>query len=1163
MADARPSESTIEQRIATLSAGEFQRLVETYARIRFQSVERVVGAGRTAADATVGPWPDAYVVFRDGTQWAIEATHAASGWRSHFRKDLSRFAASGDHFAGLLFVSWENGPSERDVFDELKVDSSVRPTVRLVFRRQLVTELRDPRYAKIWLDPLRLPVSAAPFVPLEHGDGLYGREDALASGGWMPRRSEYSAGEVHRPTIYNAVRERLRTERWALVRGKGAAGKTVLALLLASDLSFDWSAIYYLDFTWTITFSDLLNAVVARGDERVLFITDNAHVAPIYARELFQTWESALSGASLLMLSRVVSAPTRSEQDALSQFEPHAFLLAASAEDLAGIFSRLLCRVSNTVIEPPPQPVIENWLKLFGGDLLAFSFAVAKRRHVLLTGDLTLGAGDAQDYIRENYLAEISPKEEMSLARLAALASVELSADRAILGDIPARMLSQGMILRVTGGDEGQYRFIHAGIGDLVLSALPEYDGATIRRQIAEMSPSLAVRLAGRAQTSGDSSLAKSYLERHVTEQTWVKVALKPSATMQTINLFLQLGLITPASADASLVSNVPAFLSELKQNGGGAIATILAFVERTLPLSYEKIRMMLSSDAEISSWRVAMSRATPLSLLLFLRYARVNHTPLFEAIQRELLAAHRMRLADDLRNSDPSHVVGFLNFARTAMPTLWKILQNALENENDAKRIARGILRRQLSQVTGLLRFSRAYMPMLYVETAKLLNDDSHDAEFLRKILSDGMNQMAPFFAALGELLPERHEHFLNLLTSSSEATATLLERAVSGPALAASYIISFIALSMPELLSELVYRLQSDEMISQLANRLAKSNLEALSAFLNSIHIIDPGVFKRLRHSLLCERLAEIASATAAGWPREIEQLLSLLHDDQIDYRCQLIRAIDAEEFKLKDRHLVVGVSRLVLKAFERCGRVDLSSMLAAPAVQFADPIRWPKQGFHLLALGDTLRYTRHLPQDEIDRFLTRVVTPAWLVAQYDKARDADILSGALFDIWTSLTGPQTRRFATPALSNRLNREINTLVATSNPAGIATLVRTAGMLAVYRIAPPSVRFNASLLPVLNEAIRESTLPEAGDYIHFREALFWIGFRSMLCSGRISGELHADEQLLEKAEKFWRQGHPDRSAKLTAIYTEMQSWFNACRKAGWRLLPTKIVLSS
>jgi hypothetical protein len=1150
MADARPSESIIEQRIGALQPGPFQRLVESYSRIRLQNVERVVGSGRTSVDATVGPWPDAYAICHDGTQWAIEATHASSGWRSHFRNDLDHFAASRERFAGLLFVSWENGPSDHDVFEELNVDPSLWTAIRVVFRRQLIVELRDPRYAQVWLDPLRLPVSAAPFVPLEHADNLYGREDTVSSSGWLPRRSEYKAGEVHRPMIYDSVLDRLRTERWSFVQGRGAAGKTVLSLQIASDPSFDWSAIYYLDFTWNTSLHDLLDTVVARGDERVLFIVDNAHIAPMYARELFETWESSLSGASLLMLSRVVSTPTRSEQNALSHFDPHALLLNTSADDLSGIFLRLLRRASNGLVERPPEPVLQNWLKLFGGDLLAFSFAVAKRRNGLLAGDLTISAADAGDYVRENYLAEISPDQRLALARLAALAQVELPAHRDILPDIPPRMLLQGVILRETGGDEDQYRFVHAGIGDLVLSVLPEYDSAEIRGQLAKLAPGLAVELASRAETSGDTILAKSLLEHHVAEQTWGDVAV--NMTVQTISLLLRLGLITPTEADASFVPKVPTFLSALKATGGSAIASTLTFIERTLPSSYGEIRGALASGRQFDAWRAAISRAEPLVLFLFLRYARPRHKTLFEAIQNELLATHTLRLADDLRDSDLSFVVGFLNFTRVAMAELWKTLQDMLENESDAKRIALGLLRRQLSETTGLLRFSSANMPMLYVETTKLLNNTDHDAELLRKILSDGTNQMAPFFAALREFLPARHEHFLRLIASSPEATTTLLDRAVTGPPLVASHVISFILISMPDLLPELILRFQRDDTVSQVTERLASSNLKAMASFLESVQLIDAEMFKQLRQSLLTGRLAATADATALALPADIEQFLTLLHDEQTDFRFELIRAIDAEKFKSKDRHLQIGVSTSVLKAFESGGRPDLCTLLVAPVVQFADPIRWPKEGFQLLVMGSTLRYTRHLRQTEIDRFLESVVTPRWLAAQYEKAINADILAGGLFDIWTSLTAAQTGRFAIPSLIDRLSREIGILVATPTSTAIGTLFRVMGMLSVYHMPAPPIRFNVSLLVALNDALLE--LPTSDDYMHFREALFWLGLRSMLSAGRLSGAVQLDKRVLQRAQRLWLSPHPDRSPKLVALFAEMQSWFDACRRAGWRL---------
>ena len=59
----------------------------------------------------------------------------------------------------------------------------------------------------------------------------------------------------------------------------------------------------------------------------------------------------------------------------------------------------------------PPADVLDRWLRLFGGDLLAFSAAVTRRAPRLVRGDFTLLAEDAREYISREYLDGLNSSE--------------------------------------------------------------------------------------------------------------------------------------------------------------------------------------------------------------------------------------------------------------------------------------------------------------------------------------------------------------------------------------------------------------------------------------------------------------------------------------------------------------------------------------------------------------------------------------------------------------------------------------------------------------------------------------------------------------------------------------------------------------------------------
>lgn len=247
-----PSESTISSAINGLkkSPGVFQRLVERYAQVMYpQRFEELIPKGQNQNDVPIKEWPDAFAIMPDGRLDAIEATHSAS-WRKHIEDDLKKIATLGPtRLGGFIFVAWAPTPSVeivQEYYDRFAALGIATEKITLVFRQQLVRDLRQPRFASAWNDLLNLRIDCYPFQPITlariFGEG--NRVNAFA-----PTRDEYLNGRVYRSVVTSEVENYLEHEGWALVRGLGAAGKTVLAVHIAVGNRFSGNPVYYLDLT--------------------------------------------------------------------------------------------------------------------------------------------------------------------------------------------------------------------------------------------------------------------------------------------------------------------------------------------------------------------------------------------------------------------------------------------------------------------------------------------------------------------------------------------------------------------------------------------------------------------------------------------------------------------------------------------------------------------------------------------------------------------------------------------------------------------------------------------------------------------------------------------------------------------------------------------------
>lgn len=468
-----------------------------------------------------------------------EATHSPA-WPDHLEEDLKKAEALGKgRLAGFLFVAWDNEPSPltdhkktnlrykklmsyRDRLIALGIPSD---RINFVFKKQLVPALTQPRFASILKEILGLPCHSLPFRLISQESRIFGSAGRLDA--FAPTKEEYLSGLVHRTAIADEIEKRLDHPSWAWIRGRGSAGKTVLAIQIALDYEAGLHPAYYLDLAKTdASASEALDVITTFADDQVLFIVDNVHLDEGFARDVFDHWKVASMGSRLLLLGRDVSiSDPRGAASPLDELREEALTLEVKPDDLAGVFLRLARRFlsSPSYFSKPPHETLQDWHHLFGGDLIAFSAAVAKRIERLTNGVWQLQAQDAAEYVRETYLERANEAERHNLLRIAVLAQLEVDMPEEAIELVNIRLfLRDGLVHRIERGSDGRYRkynLVHPGLGDLLLTAagysLEELNRFISEqfRYVARRNPFCGMQIASRLESANRAQEAISVLK--------------------------------------------------------------------------------------------------------------------------------------------------------------------------------------------------------------------------------------------------------------------------------------------------------------------------------------------------------------------------------------------------------------------------------------------------------------------------------------------------------------------------------------------------------------------------------------------------------------------------------------------------------------------------
>jgi len=548
-----------------------------------------------------------------------------------------------------------------------------------------------------------LAPSTLPFVRVRDAAGIYGTDDD--PGAFSPSLREFEEELVHRPALAEQVQTALLERRFACLLGKGASGKTTLALLLAFSETFGPEQSYYFDLAETDDSPDAaepyraaMQSIARQHGRDALVIVDNIHLAEPLAHKLHLAWREEGMPVRLLLQGRFTQpgADRRGRQSPLEELKRTALVLEVMPEDLAGVLQRLVRRAngnrSDWVI---PPSVLDQWLQVFGGELIAFSSAARRKLPQIVRGQYQLTEADAADYIREEYLENQDPKrrinsaERENLLAIAACADWELPVPAEGLPHPPGSALTvsmrRGLVWQSTHGRYGQfarYRLCHPGMGKLLWFAAKMTETNRLDQvcALAQRYPFFGCLLANRlARVQGDEEAAKRVLASVVSSAAAFERLIEYGMALLQVQCrqLTDLGVLSEGELDQKLASCKNLAAAALATPLGN-LANFLEYARTRMPKVWQALADALADEKNrptlaASAWATSLEKVGSF-LDVAKRHGR-DTAPLWA-----LLESQPDKLAASAWATSLDCVGSFLDVAkqhgRDTAP-LWQILAN------------------------------------------------------------------------------------------------------------------------------------------------------------------------------------------------------------------------------------------------------------------------------------------------------------------------------------------------------------------------------------------------------------------------------------------------------------------------------------------------------
>jgi len=567
-------------------------------------------------------------------------------------------------------------------------------------------------------------------------DLTYGADNDPSA--FIPSWREFEERLVHRPALADQVQDALIERRFACVLGKGASGKTTLALLLAFSEPFGPERSYYLDLAGADhspeaaePYRAAMQAIACRHGRNALVILDNVHLAEGLAHKLHLAWREEGQPVRLLLQGRFTQrgADWRGRPSPLEELKRTALVLEVMPNDLVGVLQRLIRRVKGNHLLPAiPLAVLDQWLNVFASELIAFSSAARRKLPQIVRAQFELSEADAADYVRDEYLDNakhpITLAERDNLLAIAACAGpdwellVPAEGLPFPLESALAVSMGRGLVWKSAHGRFGQfarYRLCHPGMGRLLWAAArPEKSRLDYACELSQRVPFFGFFVVHRLlqPLAGDRDGAKQIL---------VAAFSRPDAFERLIEHGM------------SLLKLHCQQLLDLKV------------------LSRAKLNQKLAACSNLAQ----AALATPLGNLAdFLEYAKTPMPNVWQALADALAdEKNRQRLAEAALATPLDHLASFLEYAKSPMPNVWQTLADALADEKNRQRLAEAALATQLGNLPKFLRYAKTDLRVVWVALANSLAEERSRQTLARVVFATPLHALVAFIRFTGRI--------------------------------------------------------------------------------------------------------------------------------------------------------------------------------------------------------------------------------------------------------------------------------------------------------------------------------------------------------------------------------------------------------------------------
>ena len=705
---------------------------------------------------TTKGWPDAVGLDELGKRTAIEATHSERVLR-HLRSDVAKLEQFSGEFSRFVFVAWADRPldSHIDPLIERAQHAGVASgDIHLVFRKQLVRDLRSPAFARVWSELLSLPMTALPFKPIE----------AALSGTMLASQplESFASGRVPRHSVVGKTLAVLGEHRLAAICDRSSTGKTVAAVSIAADSKWERSPVYYLDFAvrrhWGDSDTKLAAEVIlTRGAHNVLFVLDNAHLQPDVVAELCECWELSGGESCLLLVGR---PPLR---EALAALESGCFgsvrvqSMSPDPQDVRRVgafFVRMELGDSHQV--DSRVFAADAWSEIFKADIVAFATAARDRARQLVLGDDSLPSSSPCDYVRRRYLHGLTREEREVLLELSALALLEVGAVLPNASSVLGESIGRG-IVALGNEDMGpcSVRLCHPALASLILeAAASERTTSELQLQIARRSSSTALAVMAAHLAEGNTEAACSLLEI-VLEQDWddATLAFREQATL--LETVAERFPYLAGRLDRRLVKESSRLVENAEGRSVSGLGSFLFFLGRLGTASISAFAQQ-TSTREIARNLAGMLVFDPPELARTIAAARVAAPELASAIVAAAESPRYARVHASSANALPLSLQPRW-FAESALdfPVAHEMGRLELRAQELDSAYQEHIFR-QPEQIAPIFRLSRSYAPALERQLSEFLGDSKNADSVVLAASRTGAGGFVSFVAETGRLLPE-----------------------------------------------------------------------------------------------------------------------------------------------------------------------------------------------------------------------------------------------------------------------------------------------------------------------------------------------------------------------------------------------------------------------